>query len=169
MTNLWNILLKCSPLNFIWWVRIILVWLYPTITLALEYYIKSLSIELNTFGQNHPDVATSFNNIAFVYKAKGDYNKALEYFTKWLSVKLITLGVDHPEVANAYSKIGKVYMATGGVDRAIEYQFYSMNPAIGSLESRIGRDSGTDDSDCDTNSDTTWFWFPIPRAPYFHL
>ena len=63
---------------------------------ALEYYTKSLSIELNTFGQNHPDVTTSFNNIAFVYKAKGDYNEALEYFTKCLSVKLITLGVDHP-------------------------------------------------------------------------
>ena len=87
-----------------------------------------------------------FKNITFVYKAKGDYNEALEYFTKCLSVKLITLGVDHPEVANAYSKIGKVYMAMGEVDRAMEYQFYSMNPAIGCLESRIGNDSGTDDS-----------------------
>ena len=128
---------------------------------AHECYTRSHPIELNTFGQNHPDVATSFNNIAFVYKAKGDYNKALEYFTKWLSVKLITLGVDHPEVANAYSKIGKVYMAMGGVDRAIEYQFYSMNPAIGSLESRIVTGLGTYEPDSDADSSSTWCWFPI--------
>ena len=30
---------------------------------ALDYYNKSLKIYIQTLGENHPDVATSFNNM----------------------------------------------------------------------------------------------------------
>ena len=33
-------------------------------------------------GPLHAHKATVYNNIAFVYSAKGDYNKAIEYFQK---------------------------------------------------------------------------------------
>jgi tetratricopeptide (TPR) repeat protein len=45
---------------------------------ALEYYQKSLAIKLKQLGPDHPSVATSYNNIAFVYKAKKDLSKAKE-------------------------------------------------------------------------------------------
>ena len=35
---------------------------------ALEYYEKALAIDKKTHGEEHPDVATSLNNIGLVYK-----------------------------------------------------------------------------------------------------
>ena len=35
---------------------------------ALEYYEKALAIDKKTHGEEHPDVATSLNNIAGVYQ-----------------------------------------------------------------------------------------------------
>ena len=56
---------------------------------------KSLAIRLYTLGENHPDVAQSYNNIGIVYQAKGDSRKAKEYRTKSHAVKLNTLGENH--------------------------------------------------------------------------
>ena len=39
---------------------------------ALKYYKQSLSIELKALDVNHPDVATSNNNIGMCYKSKGN-------------------------------------------------------------------------------------------------
>ena len=49
---------------------------------ALEYCEKSLAIRIQTLGENHPDVARSYNNIGLTYINKGDCNKALEYYEK---------------------------------------------------------------------------------------
>ena len=34
---------------------------------ALEHYNKALAIQLKVKGENHPDTATSYNNIGLVY------------------------------------------------------------------------------------------------------
>ena len=44
----------------------------------------------------HPDLATSYNNIGVVYYHKGDYESALDYFQKALAIREKVLGVDHP-------------------------------------------------------------------------
>ena len=49
---------------------------------ALEYLQKSLTIKLKTLGADHPKVATSYLNIALLYKAKKDLPKAKEYWEK---------------------------------------------------------------------------------------
>jgi tetratricopeptide (TPR) repeat protein len=38
---------------------------------ALKYYNKSLDIQLKKLGKDHPNVATSYNNIGAVYRAQG--------------------------------------------------------------------------------------------------
>jgi tetratricopeptide (TPR) repeat protein len=40
---------------------------------ALVEYRKALEIQLKVLGPDHPDTATSYNNIGAVYDAKGDY------------------------------------------------------------------------------------------------
>ena len=62
-------------------------------------YEKSLSISLKKLGDDHPDVATTYNNMASVYDNQGKYDEALAMYEKSLSIKLKKLGDDHPDVA----------------------------------------------------------------------
>ena len=41
---------------------------------ALAMYEKALSIRLKKLGDDHPDVADTYNNMAVVYKKQGKYN-----------------------------------------------------------------------------------------------
>lgn len=77
---------------------------------ALEYSRKALEIKLIIYyGEQHPDVATSYNNIGFIYKSLKDYPKALDYFEKALELKKIIFGDCHQEVASNYDNIGMAY------------------------------------------------------------
>jgi len=49
---------------------------------VLGYLQKSLAIKLKKLGADHPMVATSYHNIALLYKAKKDLPKAKEYWDK---------------------------------------------------------------------------------------
>ena len=51
---------------------------------ALDCHFKSLTVELKTCGENHPDVGSSYDNIGSVCKEKREYDDALEYYTKSL-------------------------------------------------------------------------------------
>jgi pentatricopeptide repeat protein len=62
----------------------------------LEYYEKALAIRLEALGANHPDVATTYNNMASVYGNEGDYAKALELYVKALAIWLEAPGDNHP-------------------------------------------------------------------------
>ena len=63
---------------------------------ALEHYQKDLEILLKQLGPEHPDVATSYNNMAYVHKAKKDLAKAKEYWEKAYAIFLKKLGPNHP-------------------------------------------------------------------------
>ena len=63
---------------------------------ALEHYQKSLAIKLKQLGPEHPSVAISYNNMAYVYKAKKDLAKAKEYWEKAHEIFSGKLGPNHP-------------------------------------------------------------------------
>ena len=88
---------------------------------ALEYFQMTLDIRLGLLGENHPNVASSYNNIGIVWDVKGDYDRALEYHEKALSIRLRVLGEDHPDVATSYNNIGSVWAKKGNYDKALEY------------------------------------------------
>lgn len=54
---------------------------------ALIYYLKSIKIIKNVFGEISFKCARTLNNIGNTYSLKGDYNKGLEYQLK--SMKII--------------------------------------------------------------------------------
>jgi tetratricopeptide (TPR) repeat protein len=73
----------------------------------LENYQKVLEIFIKVSGQDHPDVAASYNNdvaasynnIGNVYNRQGKYEEALDMFTKSLDIKTRIYGGDnHPDV-----------------------------------------------------------------------
>ena len=72
-------------------------------------YQKALKILLAAFGENLPNVATTYNNIGSVYNAQGDYSNALEMFQEALKIDLEIFGENHPNVAASYGNIGYVF------------------------------------------------------------
>ncbi|MHC5727353.1 MAG: CHAT domain-containing protein, partial [Nostoc sp.] len=54
---------------------------------AIPLAERALAIRKQILGEEHPDVATSLNNLAFLYWGQGDINQALEFFTQGLKVE----------------------------------------------------------------------------------
>ena len=88
---------------------------------ALDYYQQSLAIRKQAFGEFHPDVTLSYNNIGLVYDDLGDYVRALEYHQQSLAIKIQLYGDSHPDVAISYNNIGSVYYSQGDYTHALEY------------------------------------------------
>jgi tetratricopeptide (TPR) repeat protein len=88
---------------------------------ALKWYEKALAIREKVLGLDHPFTATTHNNIAGVYRAKGENDKAMELHEKALAIKEKFLGPDHPSTAITYNNIASVYYAKGENDKAKEW------------------------------------------------
>ena len=54
---------------------------------AKELYEKALIICKTIFGEDHANVATSYNNLALVYTHLGEYNQAKELQEKALTIR----------------------------------------------------------------------------------
>ncbi|CAF1259985.1 unnamed protein product, partial [Didymodactylos carnosus] len=48
---------------------------------------------------NHPDIATTYTNVAELYDTQEDYVKEIEYLNKTLEIQLNSLPPSHPDVA----------------------------------------------------------------------
>ena len=64
---------------------------------------------MKKLGDDHPDVATTYNNMAIVYNKQGNYDKVLEYYEMSLVIRLKKLGDDHPDVANTKYNLALLY------------------------------------------------------------
>ncbi|MGJ5628021.1 tetratricopeptide repeat protein, partial [Nostoc sp. CALU 1950] len=60
---------------------------------------KALSLRQRLLGEEHPDVALSYNNLAALYYSQGRYSKAEPLYKKALSIAELSLGVDHPNTS----------------------------------------------------------------------
>ena len=60
---------------------------------------KALKVAEESVGPDHPDVATSLNNLAALYKTQGQYAAAEPLYKRALSINEKALGPDHPSVA----------------------------------------------------------------------
>ena len=50
------------------------------------------------FGEDHVNVATSYNNLALVYNRLGEYNQGKEFHQKALTIRKKSFGEDHADV-----------------------------------------------------------------------
>jgi tetratricopeptide (TPR) repeat protein len=88
---------------------------------ALEWYFNALAIFEKVLGKEHPDTATTYNNMAVVFRVQGDYVKALEYYGYALVIDEKTLGNEHPDTANTYNNMAAVFRVQGDYAKALEY------------------------------------------------
>ena len=88
---------------------------------ALELLERCLEIYRHAGKENHPNAASTYNNMGLVYDSKSDYDKALEYYGKSLAIMLATLGENHPTTAKTYNNMGSVFYSKRDYEKALEY------------------------------------------------
>ncbi|NIS69438.1 MAG: tetratricopeptide repeat protein, partial [Proteobacteria bacterium] len=80
---------------------------------------EALKVAEKTFGPNHPNVATSLNNLALLYKAQGKYSEAEPLYKRALKIWEKALGKDHPHVAQSLNNLAAIYQAQGRYAEAL--------------------------------------------------
>ena len=88
---------------------------------SLCYYMKVLEIREKVLPENHPDIATSYNNVGYVYGELGDHKKELEFKLKALAIQEKVLPENHPDIATSYNNVGYAYGELGDHKKALEY------------------------------------------------
>ena len=57
-----------------------------------HHFERSVALKLQLLGSEHPDVASSYNNLAAVLRGKGDLKQAEEYHERAFAIRQQTLG-----------------------------------------------------------------------------
>ena len=60
-------------------------------------------------GNDHPDVATSLNNLALLFYSQGKYKKAEPLYQQVLALRQKLLGNDHPHIATSFNNLASLY------------------------------------------------------------
>ena len=89
---------------------------------AKELHEKALMIYKKVFGEDHTDVATSYNALAIVYNSLREYSQAKELHEKALTIRKKIFGEDHADVALSYNDLAIVYNSLGEYSQAKELQ-----------------------------------------------
>ncbi len=70
---------------------------------------KILEIREKVLGPDHPETATSLNNLAVLYANQGAYAKAEPLYLRALAINEKVLGPDHPETATSLNNLAVLY------------------------------------------------------------
>ena len=89
---------------------------------AKTYFEYSLTFKLQELGPKHVDVATSYHNLALIYRDLGDFEQAKEYQQGALDIELDKLGPKHKNVATTYNDLAVIYRELGRLEQARQYQ-----------------------------------------------
>src|SRR5271166_2252543 len=80
---------------------------------AALLFRETLTIRRDTLGEDHPDTATTYNNLALTFRARGKYAEAEAMYRRALAIMLKALGADHPDTATSYANLAATLDAQG--------------------------------------------------------
>ena len=78
--------------------------------------LGNLLIDLRVPGREHPDVATSLNNLALLYRAQGRFAEAEPLNKRALAIHEKVLGGEHQDVASGLYFLALLYVRTAATD-----------------------------------------------------
>ena len=84
---------------------------------AMMLYRRALRNAIKKYGENHPDVGITFNNIGDVYSHQGNHRKALDCFNNALNT---FYDQKHPDIPIICNNIGLIYADKGEYGKALE-------------------------------------------------
>jgi tetratricopeptide (TPR) repeat protein len=76
-------------------------------------YARALALRKRVLGPDHPDVATSLNNLAALYRGQGRYDQAEPLYQQALALRERVLGADHPDIVTSLNNLAVLYQAQG--------------------------------------------------------
>jgi len=85
---------------------------------AKPLFKQALIIREKVLGGEHPDTATSLNNLAELYREKGDYTKTEPLYQRALAIWEKVHGKEHPLVATGLNNLAVLYKAQGDYTKA---------------------------------------------------
>jgi len=74
---------------------------------------RALAIAEDKFGPDHPEVGTTLNNLALLYRAQGRYAEAEPLYKRSLAIREKALGSDHPDVGVSLNNLAGLYQSQG--------------------------------------------------------
>jgi tetratricopeptide (TPR) repeat protein len=84
--------------------------------LAIEYLGKAIELQ-KEFGLEE-DLATSLNNLAYLYYSQGRYEQAEPLYLQALELSEQVLGENHPDVATSLNNLAYLYYSQGRYEQA---------------------------------------------------
>ncbi|MDR2699659.1 MAG: tetratricopeptide repeat protein [Nitrososphaerota archaeon] len=88
---------------------------------ALKWRIKAANFHEKVLGMWHQETAAAYNDIADIYKNKGQYDEALLWYSKGLTIQLKMLGKYHSETTATCNNIALTYDQQGKYTEALEW------------------------------------------------
>jgi tetratricopeptide (TPR) repeat protein len=85
---------------------------------AEPLYQQALQIARKALGPDHPETATSLNNLAELYREMRAYEKAEPLYQQALQIVRKALGPEHPETAAILENLGLLKFDLGQIDEA---------------------------------------------------
>ncbi|MEH2320876.1 tetratricopeptide repeat protein, partial [Nostoc sp.] len=85
---------------------------------AAPWFRQCLEITKKRLGEEHPDVALSLNNLAYLYDSQGRYSEAEPIYIQALALTRKLLGEEHPDVALSLNNLAALYDSQGRYSEA---------------------------------------------------
>ena len=87
-------------------------------TEAEPLHVRALQIREQQLGPDHPDTASSLNNLALLYSNQGKYEQAEPLYQHALAICEQQLGPDHPDTARSLNNLAALYYSQGKYNQA---------------------------------------------------
>src|SRR5271165_1282093 len=85
---------------------------------AIPIAERAVEVAKRLHGLEHPDMATSLNNLAELYQVMGEYAKAEPLYQEALRIWQKVLGPEHPDTATCLNNLAELYRAMGEYAKA---------------------------------------------------
>ena len=86
---------------------------------ALIIARQVIEIRRATLSEEHPDFATSLNNLAVLYDSMGDYAQAEPLYRQAMEIRRTALGEEHPDFAQSLNNLAGLCAATERAKEAL--------------------------------------------------
>jgi tetratricopeptide (TPR) repeat protein len=107
-----------------------------TYALAISHFEHALATREQVFGPEHPDTATSLNDLAVLLQAQGELAVARTNFERALAIREKMLGPEHPKTAHVLNNLGLLLRDLGELEAARPY----LERALAIREKVLGHD-----------------------------
>jgi eukaryotic-like serine/threonine-protein kinase len=88
---------------------------------SVEHHQKSLDLFHKVLGEEHPRIATAYDNLGVALKGQGKYDQAIDNYLKAHTIREKILDKRHPDIGNSLNNLGVVYDEKGDYKKAIAY------------------------------------------------